>query len=65
MALTSRERYVVKRLSEGETVRGIALELGLSAKTVEFHSMKARVKIGEFSMAGVTRFALATGISTL
>ena len=63
--LTVRERQVVKRLSEGETVGGIALELHLSDKTVEYHSLRARRKIGDLSIAVLTRFAIQSGLSPL
>ena len=63
--LTDREKQVVKGLSEGETVKEIAIELGLSAKTVEFHSMNARLKIGNLSIAVLTRFAIINGLSEL
>jgi DNA-binding CsgD family transcriptional regulator len=63
--LTERERQVVKRLSEGATVKEIAIELKLSAKTVEHHSMNARLKIGNPSVAVLTRFAIINGISEL
>jgi len=64
-ALTRRETQVVKRLSEGATVGEIALELCLSPKTVEFHSLSARRKIGSLSIARLTRYALKHGISML
>ena len=63
--LTSREQEVVKRLSEGATIGEIALELGLSNKTIEYHSMRARRKVGAPSIAQLTRYALKTGLSRL
>ena len=65
VALTERERTVVKGLSEGKTVKELALEMGLSAKTVEFHSQNARRKLGSPAIAMLTRFAIATGLSEL
>jgi len=63
--LTDRQIQVVKRLSEGATVKAIALDLGLSEKTVEFHSMQARLKMGNLSIAILTRFAIINGLSEL
>ncbi len=56
--LTPRETEIVKLLSEGKTVKEIAAQLSLSNKTVEYHSLRARRKIGDTSIAGLTRFAL-------
>ena len=63
--LTSREQQVVKRLSEGATVGEIASELKLSNKGVEYHSARARRKIGSPSIAVLTRFAIRQGLSEL
>jgi DNA-binding CsgD family transcriptional regulator len=65
MNLKPREIEIVRRLSEGQTVKEIALELGLSPKTIEFHRAKAQGKIGTNSVALLTRWALKTGITSL
>ena len=59
--LTAREREVAKRLAEDATVKAIALELGLSPKTVEFHSLKLRRRLG-VGIAGLARWAERTGL---
>jgi DNA-binding NarL/FixJ family response regulator len=63
--LTLRERQVVKRLAEGQTVGEVALELGLCDKTIEYHSLRARRKIGCPSIARMTRYAIRCGLSPL
>lgn len=63
--LTPHQRYVIKRLSEGATVKQIAAEMHLSPKTVEFHSRAARRIIGCPSIAELTRYALLHDLTTL
>ena len=56
------EKEIVRRLADGETVATIAEALGKSPKTVEYHSNRARLKIGSASIAILTRYAIAEGI---
>lgn len=63
--LNARETQIVKQLAEGATVKEIASNLGLSDKTVAFHSINARRKIGSTSIAMLTRFAIKNGLSKL
>ena len=63
--LSVRQIKIVKLLSEGLTVGEIAIQLGISNKTVEYHSLNARRKIGSLSIAVLTRFALARGFTSL
>jgi DNA-binding CsgD family transcriptional regulator len=65
IVLSVRESAIVKLLSEGMTVKEIALNLKISNKTVEFHSLRARRKIGNLSIAVMTRFAIINGLSEL
>jgi len=62
---TPRQREIVKRLSEGESPKEIGYALGLASKTVEYHSAQARKKIGDDSIAVLTRVAIISGISSL
>jgi DNA-binding CsgD family transcriptional regulator len=63
--LTENQCKVVKALSEGKNTKEIAFEFGLSPKTIEFHSLNARRKIGVYDIANLTRWALKAGISAL
>jgi len=63
--LSAREAEVVKLLSEGQAPKEIAFALGISIKTVDFHSGRARQKIGHPSIAILTRYAILSGLSPL
>lgn len=52
---------VVTRLAANKTVKEIALELGLSAKTVEYHWARAKVKYNVDSYTAACLFALRRG----
>lgn len=60
--LTDREIDVVKRLATGGNHKMIAEELEISVKTVEYHSLNARRKIGHPSLAVLGRYAEAAGL---
>jgi DNA-binding NarL/FixJ family response regulator len=60
--LTARERKVLRRVAEGKTRRGIAAELGIGIKTVEKHRQGLMHKLGILDTAGLTRYAISTGI---
>lgn len=56
--LTDRELTVFKRLGEGESVRDIASELGLSRKTVETYRRRAKEKLGFESVDELLQYAV-------
>ncbi len=60
--LTAREREVLARVAQGETSREIAEELGISPRTVETHRESVVRKLRIRSVAGLTRFAMETGL---
>jgi len=60
--LTSRELEVLQLVAEGSANRQIALELGISIKTVEKHRQNLMDKLSIHDTAGLTRFAIATGV---
>ena len=64
-SLTGRERETLQLLSEGKTVKQIALELHISVSTVETHRRHIMEKLGITSIAGLTRYAIREGISYL
>ena len=63
--LTNRERQVLQLLSEGRRTKEIACSLHLSIKTVETHRSKIMGKLGIQSLAGLIKFAIREGLTSL
>lgn len=63
--LSDREKQIVIYVASGMTNKEIAQELGLSIKTVESHRSNISKKLKIFDIAGVTLFAVRTGLVTL
>ena len=57
-SLTVREAEILRRVATGETSRQIAMALGLSAKTVEWHRGNLMSKLGLRSVAELVRYAI-------
>ncbi len=62
-ALTTRQREVLQLVAEGRTSKEIAAILGVSVKTVEYHRWQLMHRLGLFSTAELTRYAIQQGIS--
>ena len=62
LALTDREREVVRLLALGQHNKQIAASLDLSDKTIETHRQHATQKLGLHSIADLTRFAIREGL---
>jgi DNA-binding NarL/FixJ family response regulator len=60
--LSTRERQVLVGIAQGRTNREIALELGISHRTVETHRESLMRKLGVRTVAGLTRLALEAGL---
>ncbi len=60
--LSPRETEVLQLVAEGHGNKGAAKILGLSVKTVEKHRQKLMEKTGFHETAGLTRYAMATGV---
>jgi DNA-binding NarL/FixJ family response regulator len=60
--LTTREAEVLQLVAEGHANKQIASELGISIKTVEKHRQRLMHKLGIHDTAGLTRYAIATGV---
>jgi len=58
MALTTREREVVRLIAEGKSNKGIAYLLDISIKTVETHRSAAMRKVNVHSTAQLVRYAV-------
>ena len=60
--LSSREVELIQLIAEGNANKQIAVELGISIKTVEKHRQRAMEKLDIHDTAGLTRYAIAAGI---
>lgn len=63
--LTGREREVLTLLAEGHTSKEIGGVLGISSRTVEHHRARLMTKLGINDVAGLTRYAVRTGLVDL
>ena len=62
--LTPREREVMAQVAAGRTNKEAGVALGISPRTVETHRENLMKKLGIRSVAELTRFAVAHGITT-
>ena len=62
LALTEREREVLRFLALGNSNKEVASELGVSSKTVETHRQHIMEKLECHSIADLTRFAIREGL---
>jgi len=60
--LTSRETEVLQLVAEGKANKETAEELNISVKTVEKHRQSLMEKLNIHDTAGLTRYAIATGM---
>ncbi len=63
--LTAREREVLQLLAEGRSTKEISLCLDVSVKTVETHRKHIMDKLGIYSIAELTRYAVREGLTNL
>jgi DNA-binding NarL/FixJ family response regulator len=63
--LTPRETEVLKLLAEGHSSKEIADALFLSTRTVETYRAQIMDKLGIRTIAGLTKFAVRQGLSTM
>ena len=64
-SLTAREREVLQLMSEGRNTKQIAMDLRVSIKTVETHRRQIMEKLGLYSVAELTKYAIREGLTTL
>ena len=60
--LTARERQVLVGVAGGRTNKEIAQELGISHRTVESHRESLMRKLHVYTVAGLTKIAIAEGL---
>ena len=63
--LTNREREVLVHIADGLSNKEIAHHLSIGVRTVETHRERIMRKLNIHSVAGLTKFAIANGISSL
>jgi two-component system response regulator NreC len=63
--LTKREREVLQLISEGKSTKLIATQLNVSIKTVETHRRQMMEKLGIRNVAGLTKYAIREGLTSL
>lgn len=63
VSLSSREAELLQLVAEGHGNKQIAVELGISVKTVEKHRQHLMQKLDIHETAGLTRYALAKGLT--
>ena len=62
LALSEREREVLKLIAHGEPTKGIAEKLHISIGTVETHRRSIMIKLEVNNMAGMVRIAVQEGL---
>lgn len=63
--LSSREREVLRLITEGMNTKGAAHQLNLSVKTIEFHRQRIMKKLNLFSVAELTKYSIRVGLTHL
>ena len=62
--LSAREREILQLVAEGNSSAQVAALLFLSTRTVDAHRFKLMRKLGIHSIAGLTKFAIAHGLTS-
>ena len=63
--LTRRELQVLQLIADGKTTKWIAAGLAVSVKTIETHRKQIMEKLGIRSIAGLTKFCIREGLTSL
>jgi DNA-binding NarL/FixJ family response regulator len=63
--LSPREREILQLLAEGKAMKEIAAVLNVSIKTVETHRRTMMSKLGLYSVAELTKYAIREGVTSL
>lgn len=61
--LSSRERQILQGVAEGKSTADIARSLCLSPKTIDTYRSRLMHKLGIDNLAGLVRFAIASGLT--
>lgn len=60
--LSVRQRQVLQLIADGKTTKQVALELGISVKTVEAHRAQLMDRLNIHDVAGLVRYAIKMGL---
>ena len=63
--LSDRERQVLQLIAEGNSTKEIAYKLHVSVKTIESHRQNIMTKLRIHNLAGLTKFAVREGLTSL
>jgi DNA-binding NarL/FixJ family response regulator len=63
--LSGREREVLQMIAEGKSTKEIAFQLFVSSKTVETHRKQIMDKLNIRTIAGLTKYAIREGLTSL
>jgi len=63
--LSDREREVLQLMAEGGSTKQVALKLHISVKTVETHRRQIMSKLDIHTVAGLTKYAIRKGLTSL
>jgi len=63
--LSAREREVLQLIAEGHTSKAISKNMNISAKTVDVHRNNLKKKLNIRTIAGLTKYAIAKGLTDL
>ena len=63
--LSTRQIQVLQLIAKGKTTKQVALELNISAKTVETHRMQLMDRLEIHDIPGLVRFAIKVGLAAL
>ncbi|MCA9996578.1 MAG: response regulator transcription factor [Anaerolineales bacterium] len=63
--LTPRQREILQLIAEGQTVKEIAAQLNISAKTVETHRARLMRRLDIYDVPGLVHYAIRMGLVTL
>ncbi len=63
--LAPKERLILQLIAEGNSTKEIAGQLELSIKTVETHRLRMMNKLGITNIAGLVKYAIREGLTTL
>lgn len=62
--LTAREYEILKRLAEGRSAKEIALQIGMSTKTVDAARRTIMKKVGVDNLADLVKYAIREGLTS-
>jgi DNA-binding NarL/FixJ family response regulator len=63
--LTDREREVIQLLTEGKSTKQIAMQMHLSAKTIDANRRQVMNKLNIHNVAKLTKYAIRNGLTSL